>query len=125
VHRFGYAFCGEVSTGSGRESAFHCRLLWGDREIALARGENVLGRDPEAAVWIDLDSVSRRHARIVVEQEEATLEDLRSKNGTFLEGQKVTSPVRLGDGSRIKVGGASLLFRCLRRIGTTRTEAPS
>ena len=123
VHRFGYAFCGEVTTGSGRESAFHCRLVWGDREIALAKGENVLGRDPEVAVWIDLDSVSRRHARIVVEQEEATLEDLKSKNGTFLDGQKVTSPVRLSSGNRIKVGAASLVFRCSREMGSTRTEA--
>ena len=123
VHRFGYAFCGEVSTVSGRESALHCRLVWGDREIALARGENVLGRDPEAAVWIDLDSVSRRHARIVVEQEEATLEDLKSKNGTFLDGRKVTSAVRLSSGNRIKVGAASLVFRCSREMGTTRTEA--
>jgi DNA-binding winged helix-turn-helix (wHTH) protein len=126
VHRFGYAFCGEAREGPRREAAFlHCRLLWGDREIALVKGENVLGRDPEAAVWIDIDSVSRRHARIVVEEETATLEDLGSKNGTFLEEQRVTSPVRLADGTRIKVGGASLLFRCLRRVGTTRTEAAS
>jgi DNA-binding winged helix-turn-helix (wHTH) protein len=124
VHRFGYAFCGEAREGLRREADFlHCRLLWGDREIVLVKGENVLGRDPEAAVWIDIDSVSRRHARIVVEEKAATLEDLGSKNGTFLEGQKVTSPARLADGNRIKVGGASLLFRCLRRIGTTRTEA--
>jgi DNA-binding winged helix-turn-helix (wHTH) protein len=122
VHRFGYAFCGEATTDSGRESALHCRLVWGDREIALAEGENVLGRDPEEAVWIDLDSVSRRHARIVVEQEEATLEDLKSKNGTFLNGQKVTSPVRLSNGNRIKVGAASLVFHCSRKMGTTRTE---
>jgi DNA-binding winged helix-turn-helix (wHTH) protein len=123
VHRFGYAFCGEVTAGSGSDSAFHCRLVWGDREIALAEGENVLGRDPEVAVWIDLDSVSRRHARIVVEREEATLEDLRSKNGTFLNGQKVTAPVRLSSGNRIKVGAASLVFRSSRKMGTTRTEA--
>jgi hypothetical protein len=124
VHRFGYAFCGDAREGLRRAAAFlHCRLLWGDREIALVKGENVLGRDPEAAVWIDIDSVSRRHARIVVEEKAATLEDLGSKNGTFLEGQKVTSPARLADGNRIKVGGASLLFRCLRRMGTTRTEA--
>ena len=123
VHRFGYAFCGEVTTGSARASAMRCRLVWGDREIALGPGEHVLGRDPEAAVWIDLDSVSRRHARILVEEEQATLEDLKSKNGTFLDGKKVTSPERLSNGNRIKVGAASLVFRCSRRMGTTRTEA--
>ena len=123
VHRFGYAFCGEVATGSGRESAFHCRLAWGEREITLVEGENVLGRDPEVAVWIDLDSVSRRHARVLVVGETATLEDLKSKNGTFLGGQKVTSPARLSNGNRIKIGAATLVFRCFRKMGTTRTEA--
>jgi DNA-binding winged helix-turn-helix (wHTH) protein len=122
VHRFGYAFCGQVTTGSGRESGFHCRLVWGEREIALSQGENVLGRDPEVAVWIDLDSVSRRHARIVVKEDVVTLEDLGSKNGTFLDGQKVTSPARLSNGSRIKVGAASLVLHCYRKMGTTRTE---
>lgn len=123
VHGFGYAFCGEVTTASERTSAFHCRLVWGDREIALAEGENVLGRDPEVAVWIDLDSVSRRHARIVVEENGATVEDLKSKNGTFLDGRRVTSPVALSNGNVIKVGAASLLFCCFRKMGTTRTEA--
>ena len=123
VHRFGYAFCGAVATVSSHETVFHCRVVWGEREIALARGENVLGRDPEVAIWIDLDSVSRRHARIVVGEEDATLEDLRSKNGTFLDGEKLTSPARLANGSRIKIGAASLVFRCSRRMGTTRTEA--
>jgi DNA-binding winged helix-turn-helix (wHTH) protein len=125
VHRFGYAFCGEVTTALARESALHCRLVWGDREIALAEGENVLGRDPRAAVWIDLDSVSRRHARIMVKEGNATLEDLGSKNGTFLEGRKVTSPAPLSNGSQIKVGAASLAFHCFRKMGTTRTETAS
>lgn len=123
VHRFGYAFTGEVTSDSARESGLRCRIVWGDHEIALAAGENVLGRDPEASVWIDLDSVSRRHARIVVGEEAATLEDLRSKNGTFLDGQKLTSPARLSNGNRIKIGAASLVFRCSRKMGTTRTEA--
>lgn len=125
VHRFGYAFCGEVTAGSRREPAFHCRLVWGDREIALAEGENVLGRDPDVAVWIDLDSISRRHARILIQDETATLEDLKSKNGTFLDGRKVTSPTQLSNGGRIKIGAASLLFRCFRRMGTTRTQPAS
>lgn len=123
VHRFGYAFCGEVT--SRRESVLHCRLVWGDREVALAEGENVLGRDPEVALWIDLNSVSRRHARIVVEGDTAILEDLGSRNGTYVDGKRITSPVQLANGDRIKVGAASLLFRCFRRMGTTESEAGS
>ena len=125
VHRFGYAFCGEVATISPQESTFHCRLVWGEREIALTRGENVLGRDPAVAIWIDLDSVSRRHARIVVDEEGATLEDLGSKNGTFLEDRKLTAPTRLASGDRIKIGAALLVFRSFNKMGSTRTETAS
>jgi pSer/pThr/pTyr-binding forkhead associated (FHA) protein len=81
-----------------------------------------LGREPDALVWIDSGSVSRRHARILVDGERATLEDLGSKNGTFLDGRRIESRTPLSNGSRIKVGSASLVFRCFRRTGTTETE---
>ena len=127
VHRFGYAFCGEVAPDARRgsrstASEFHCRIVWGDREITLAEGENLLGRDPEVAIWIDLNSVSRRHARIVVSDGAATLEDLGSRNGTYVEGQKVAAPVRLANGDQIKMGGARLVFRCFGKVGTTESE---
>jgi pSer/pThr/pTyr-binding forkhead associated (FHA) protein len=126
VHGFGYAFCGEVAAADrrpkNRSNDFHCRLSWGDREIALAEGENVLGRDPDAAVWIDLNSVSRRHARVVVADEVARLEDLGSRNGTLVNGERISSPTPLANGDRIKIGAASLVFRCSRRLGTTESE---
>jgi DNA-binding winged helix-turn-helix (wHTH) protein len=125
VHGFGYAFCGDVSVGrrrSERSNDFHCRLSWGDREIALSEGENVLGRDPDVAVWIDLNSVSRRHARVLVTDEVALIEDLGSRNGTLVNGERVSSPTPLANGDRIKIGAASLVFRCSRRLGTTESE---
>jgi DNA-binding winged helix-turn-helix (wHTH) protein len=126
VHGFGYAFCGEVAAAArqpGRRSSdFHCRLSWGDREIALVEGENVLGRDPDVAVWIDLNSVSRHHARVVVTDEVALLEDLGSRNGTLVNGERISSPRPLANGDRIKVGAASLVYRCSRKMGTTEAE---
>lgn len=124
VHRFGYAFCGEASTIAAalRRSDFHCRLVWGDREAALSEGENVLGRDPAVAVWIDMNSVSRRHARIVVSDGTATLEDLGSRNGTYLGRRRVALPTRLSNGDQIKMGEARLVFRCFGKIGTTESE---
>jgi DNA-binding winged helix-turn-helix (wHTH) protein len=126
VHGFGYAFCGEVA-GSDRRpgkrsSDFHCRLSWGDREIALVEGENVLGRDPDVAVWIDLNSVSRHHARVVVTEGAAHLEDLGSRNGTLVNGERISSLTPLSNGDRIKIGAASLVYRCSRKIGTTEAE---
>ena len=125
VHGFGYAFSGDVllERRSGKSpSDFHCRLSWGDREVALVEGENVLGRDPDVAVWIGLNSVSRHHARVVVSDGAAHLEDLGSKNGTVLNGERITTSVALANGDRIKVGAASLVFHCSRRLGTTESE---
>jgi DNA-binding winged helix-turn-helix (wHTH) protein len=131
VHGFGYAFCGEaVAEKSPRSSEaadadFHCRVVWGDLDIALVEGENILGRDPSATVWIDLNSVSRRHARIVVRGGSATLEDLKSRNGTYLDDRPVEAPSRLSNGSRIKIGAAKLVFRCFRGLGSTQSETSS
>ena len=126
VHGYGYAFCGDVTSGDRPAtvfgSNFHCRVAWGDREVALLEGENVLGRDPNATVYIDLNSVSRRHARIVVSGDSATLEDLGSRNGTHLKGQKLVAPALLANGDTIKIGAASLKFRSFRRTGTTQPE---
>jgi len=128
VYRFGYAFRAEVKAAreppaARSSSGIVCRLLWGGCEILLQPGENVLGREPEAAVWIDDSAVSRRHARIVVGSEEATLEDLGSKNGTKLQGKKIRSVTRLADRDAIGIGPASMVFRVYRQTGSTETAA--
>ena len=124
VPRFGYAFRAEARevaprTPAGPATAFASRLIWGPREIALDPGENLIGRDREAVVWIDDESVSRRHARIVVDESGATLEDLGSKNGTFVKGRKVNGRVRLDDKVPIRIGPASMIFRIFKRTGST------
>ena len=130
VHGFGYAFCGEASLSSSGKAApsssdFHCRVLWGEREVALHPGENILGRDPDATVWIDLSSVSRRHARILVGDGEAIIEDLGSRNGTSVGGERIEKPRPLANGDKIKVGAASLVFRSFRGLGSTQAETPA
>lgn len=97
VQRFGYAFQAEAvnepADGSGAGSVF--RLIWGDREVTLREGPNGLGRDRDAVLWIDVYSVSRHHARITVAGDEAVLEDLGSKNGTFVGGVPVDRPTKV------------------------------
>ena len=124
VHRFGYAFSGiaeelreSVPAAGGRKLIY--RLIWGNREIDLDAGENVLGRDRGVVAWIDEESVSRRHARIVVDDHGAILEDLGSKNGTTLRGRKIREPFQLRNGDVIKIGPASLVFRTFHRAGST------
>ncbi len=124
VARFGYAFCAETAGDEAppRSAPAHTpayRLIWGRREIALNPGENLIGRDQSAVVWIDDESVSRRHARVVVDEEGASLEDLGSKNGTFLRGHRIRAVSALADKDALKIGPASMMFRVLRRTGST------
>ena len=121
VPRFGYAFRAEAASESPPRGALTCRLIWGDREIALRPGENVIGRDEAATLWIDDSLVSRRHARIVIDETGAVLEDLGSKNGTLLNGRKIRSPAKLADEHVITIGPASILFRILRQTASTAT----
>jgi len=110
---------GQVARGA-RRRVF--RVLWDARTIALGEGENVIGRDPETSVWVDSVTVSRRHACIRVTAGTATLEDLGSKNGTYLRGQRVERPAELCDGDEIAVGSARLTFRA-PTAETTRTAS--
>ena len=110
-HRVGYGFAADVrETRSSRvrpQVASHMLVLivlQVDRRIALATGVNIVGRDHEADVRIDDPSVSRRHARIVVEGNTARVEDLESKNGTRVGGILVSQPVRLAKGDVVRFG---------------------
>jgi DNA-binding winged helix-turn-helix (wHTH) protein len=124
IYGFGYAFAGEAGQAPlppPPETEVVFKLVWSDREIALSEGENVLGREREAAAWIDVHSVSRRHARIVVSGDSATLEDLGSKNGTFVGEEAVIAPRPLRDGDRVRIGTVRMTFR--RYVGGVSTES--
>jgi DNA-binding winged helix-turn-helix (wHTH) protein len=125
IHGFGYAFCGAVNgdrpvEASGAE-ATRCVLVRSGRLYPLVEGENVLGRDGDAA-WFDSISVSRRHARIVVSDGKAVLEDLASKNGTFLGDMRVSAPVPLEDGAEIRLGSVLVTFRWTLGQPSTETQ---
>jgi DNA-binding winged helix-turn-helix (wHTH) protein len=111
---------GETATGTGSTSRFI--VVIGDHEIRLCEGENIVGRGPEARVRLDSSAVSRAHARIVVNEARATIEDLRSKNGTEIDGQRIVEPVALGDRALIRIGTVTLVFRTLPPEGSTRTS---
>ena len=65
--------------------------------------------------------VSRKHAEIEVRRESATIEDLSSKNGTFVDGVKLGTRVPLCEGQTIVLGDASILFRRSATSGSTQT----
>jgi len=123
VYGFGYAFSGEAAEVAdaippATLRGFRLRLFLDDREIALREGENVLGRLDEGVAWLESPTVSRRHARILVSGGQATLEDLGSKNGTFLRGKRLTSPAPISDGDEILLGHVHMTFRVLPPVST-------
>jgi DNA-binding winged helix-turn-helix (wHTH) protein len=118
-HGFGYAFTDEAAEAP--DEAAICRVFWGAREIALAEGDNLVGRDPAGPITIDDPRVSRHHARIVVGRERACLEDLGSKNGTWRNGRRISSREPLSDGDEIRIGPAVLVFRAFVPGGATAT----
>jgi DNA-binding winged helix-turn-helix (wHTH) protein len=115
VHGFGYAFCGTADGGAAEPGSdpLVFRLAWARREVSLHAGENILGRVDEAAAWMDSPSVSRRHARIVITGNDALIEDLGSRNGTFVQGERVVAPRPLQDRDEIRLGSVVLTFRIL------------
>ena len=125
VHGFGYAFCGEVdevAPAAAHESA--PRVLWEEKVVPLLEGANLLGRAPDARVRIDVSGVSRHHARIVLRDGRATLEDAGSKNGTFVgrEAARVEAPVPLLDRCPFRLGRVLLFYRCTPETASTATE---
>ncbi len=126
LHRYGYRFEGDAAVDQTpqRKSSAPGRswLVWVSRDFPLVEGENILGRDPAAEVWIDSASISRRHARLTL-ADCATLEDLESKNGTFVGDERIVAPVEIHDGDTIGLGSIRLTFRTLKDPRTTLTEA--
>jgi DNA-binding winged helix-turn-helix (wHTH) protein len=110
VHRVGYA-CGlEVETTRRRAPASHWLVLR-ERRVVLQEGENVIGRDPGSVVWVEAPGISRRHARILIDHTGVWLEDLGSKNGTTVGGERVRAAVALSDGDRVAFGSLVGVYR--------------
>jgi DNA-binding winged helix-turn-helix (wHTH) protein len=127
VHRFGYWFIGsihgETSAAPVVRSPVKYWLIWETRQVPLSEGSNILGRAPDAEVWIDALGVSRHHARITLSGADATVEDLGSKNGTYVGGTRLTTPCRLSDGDQIRLGSVVITFRVPPPTGSTETTS--
>jgi hypothetical protein len=87
---------------------FRLRFLL--QEIDLGPGVTVVGRSASCQVTIDDPLVSREHARIRVDDNRITLEDLGSRNGVYLAGKAVKGTVELADGDRIRIGSQELVL---------------
>ncbi len=118
VYKSGYAFVAQVTPlrtplSKSRQTTAALALLWNDRMQPLVDGENIAGRGAECSVVVDATTVSRRHARFRVSQGVATVEDLDSTNGTFVNNAPISSATCLKDGDEIALGKAVLKLRMI------------
>lgn len=138
VHGVGYAFCGAVEQPPDEATLalpIPCWLVTKDGTIRLREGENIVGRSPDSNVWLDFPSVSRRHARIIVDRERrrVVIDDLNSKNGTLVGGNTVHRPTDIVDGDDVTFGSVDVKLRSwgrdtgaeTKRISRRGSPAPS
>ena len=126
VPRFGYAFLEtvqrtETARSVGRRGVSF-RIRWVSGRATLDEGEHIIGRDPNVEIYLDAPGVSRRHALITIAAARATIEDLGSKNGTFVGDQRVVGSRPIGDGDVITLGSVKLTVRVLQAPTSTETE---
>lgn len=110
AHRVGYAFDAPVTRTPPAPRLSHW-IIVGERRIALAEGENIIGRDPDVNVWLDFATISRRHARLMVTSVGTVLEDLDSKNGTSVDGTRISASQPLRDGQQFMCGRIEVTYR--------------
>jgi DNA-binding winged helix-turn-helix (wHTH) protein len=126
LHGFGYAFSFAVEVDSPSADAGERPpywILWKDNTLPLKTGENVIGRNPGVQVRLDESGVSRRHARLLVAAHGATLEDLQSKNGTFVNGERIATVRELVSEDELRFGPVTVTFHGASHSSATQTLA--
>jgi DNA-binding winged helix-turn-helix (wHTH) protein len=127
VYGYGYAFTDSAAAirdaGDHLSRTSRCWVTCEGRDVPLTEGENIIGRDPEAVVRLDSARISRRHARILINDFDMILEDAGSKNGTYLRGERITTPSALAHGAEIRVGPFVLTFQVRAALAPTETAS--
>jgi len=83
-------------------------IVWLDGSLSnphwlLDRAEMVIGREESCDIVIPVRQISRQHLRVIMEGGSAVVEDLRSKNGTWVNGYRLTGMRELEDGDEIRI----------------------
>ena len=92
------------------------------RTISIKRNRLLIGRAEECDVRPLSEDVSRRHCEVLVGPADAWIQDLGSRNGTFVNGEKITGKTRLADGDMIRVGALELKVSCTEPAAKAGTE---
>jgi len=95
--------------------------MWESRSFRLATGDNVIGRNPDSQVVLDVPGVSRRHACVTIEESGTRISDLGSKNGTIVRGHRIASAAELHDRDQVELGPVMLTYREMLPVPGTET----
>lgn len=87
------------------------------RSIAVKRSKFLIGRADECDIRPLSEEVSRRHCAIIVGPESVFVEDLGSRNGTFVNGERIAERTQVTDGDAVRVGSLELRVSCTRQAG--------
>ncbi|HLH72622.1 MAG TPA: FHA domain-containing protein, partial [Chloroflexota bacterium] len=88
----------------------HIVQLGTESEVILSQSETVLGREASNPVVLKDPLASRRHARIILENGDYWIEDLKSLNGTRVNGEVLSERRKLASNDQIKIGDIVLTF---------------
>ena len=97
-----------------RGSPTHLLVVEGENpgvRAELADAPLLIGRGSDAAIKLDDDYVSTRHARVAASGDEWFVEDLGSTNGTYVGPVRITQPTTIGLGVQVRVGKTILELR--------------
>ena len=86
-------------------------------------GEIFIGRSPSCTISLEDAKVSRKHVRLLIEDGQARVTDLGSRNGTLVNGEKLEAEIILLPGDRLQVGDSTVLFEPSARASLSDREA--
>jgi len=111
VRGYGYAFCG-TAVGDPAPASDGCRwtALRGGREIPLPEGTHLLGRGQKCQINCESVRASRSHAQVRITAGQAFIEDLGSRNGTWLRGERIQGVSEILPGDTVQVGSDVIRF---------------
>lgn len=117
----GYAFTPdaieEVSLTASRYS-----VVINGVAFALREGRNIIGREADADIRLALPAVSRRHAVVTIDGDDAFVQDMGSRNGTYVNGEKLETARPLRSGDEIRIAQTAIRFQIAP--GSSRPTAP-
>ena len=99
--------------GPEKEKLVRYRLRFVLQELDLPVGGTIIGRSLDCHLTLEDPLVSRRHARIFVDETGARIEDMGSRNGVRLNGAVIREPVALRNGDRVRIGTHDFVFCCV------------